>query len=139
MRRRHIAIATDLGGHGCKAVKFAAVLFPFQCIQHLLHQIVDVEKLQLCTAVVDADGQIVGDVVAESRHGAVVVGAAPLAEEVGEAVDEHLRARFRGIAEKQLLPRLLAAAVVAVVSADERRLNGRGQHHRAGVVMLFER
>ena len=139
VRRRHITIATVLSRHGCKAVELTAMLLPLQSVQHLLHEIVDVEKLKLRTAVVDADGQIVSDIVAESRHGAVVIGAAPLAEEVGETIDKHFGARLGGIAEKQLLPRLLAAAVVAVVSADERRLDGRGQHHGTSVTMPFER
>ena len=139
MGDRHITIAAVLGRHGCKAVEPAAVLLPFERIQHLLHQIVDIEKFKLGIAVVDPDGQIVGGVMAKGRHGAVIVGAAPLAEEVGETIDKHFGTRLGGIAEKQLLPRLLAAAVVAVVSADKRRLDRRGQHHGTSVMMPFER
>ena len=139
MGDRHIAIAAVGVRNGGKAFESAAVLLPFERIQHLLYQIVDVEKLELGIAVVDPDGQIVGDVMAEGRHGAVIVGAAPLAEEVGETIDEHFGARLARIGKEQLLPRLLAAAVVAVVSADERRLDGRGKHHGAGVAALFER
>ena len=139
MGDRHIAIAAVGVRNGGKAVEPTAVLLPFERIQHLLHQIVDVKKFELGIAVVDPDGQIVGDVMAKGRHGTVIVGAAPLAEEVGETIDEHFGARLARIGKEQLLPRLLAAAVVAVVSADERRLDGRGKHHGAGVAALFER
>ena len=39
--------------------------------------------------IIDADGQIPGDVVTECRHHGVVVRPTPLAEDVGEPEDDH--------------------------------------------------
>ena len=69
----------------------AAVLTPQQRTQHLFDQVVDVEELQLDGGVVHGVGAAVGDGVAEGRHGGVIARAAPLAVEVGEAVDEDRR------------------------------------------------
>ena len=110
-----------------------------QGAEHLVDQIVDVQKLQLHGGVADRDGQVVGHVVAEGGHRAVVVGAAPLAEEVREAVDVNRCARLLSITKEKILARLLTAAVVAVVAADESGLDGGGQHHGAGVPVLFQR
>ena len=116
------------------------MLVACQCADHLVHEVVDVEQLHLHAAVVDLYGQAVRDVVAEGGDGGVVVGAAPLAEEVGEAIDEHLRAGFLPIGEEQLFARLLAAAVLAVAeAAGEGGLDGRGEHHGAAVAVLAER
>ena len=80
-----------------------------------------------------------GVVIAEGCHHAVVVGAAPLAEEIGEPVHQHLSSGFLGIAEEQVLPCLLGLAVVpARVAADEGGLNGGREHHRAGIMVFFQ-
>lgn len=76
-----------------EALVSAAVLLAEQRAQHLVDQVVDVEELQLNGGVVHGVGAAVGDGVAEGGHGGVVSRAAPLAVEVGEAVDEHRRAR----------------------------------------------
>lgn len=74
-----------------EAIVAAAVLLAQQRTQHLVHEVVDVEELQLHRGVIHGVGAAVGDGVAEGGHGGVVARAAPLAVEVGEAVDEHRR------------------------------------------------
>ena len=77
--------------------------------------------------------------MAEGGHHAVVVGAAPLAEQVGEPVHQHGGAGLPRIVKKQLLPRQLGAAVVGLaVPADERGLDGAGEHHGAPIPRLLQ-
>ena len=118
----------------------AAVLPAEQGAQHLVHEVVDVEELQLHGGVVHGVGAAVGDGVAEGRHGGVVARAAPLAVEVGEAVDEHRGARASGVLPEQALPRQLGLAVGrALEAAREARLRGAGEHDGAPVAVSLER
>ena len=112
-------------GDDVKAVELAVVLLAFEAGKHLVHEVVDVEELELHAGVVDGVGQVVGEGVAEGGHGAVVVGPAPFAEEVREAEHQHAGARLLAVLQEQILPRLLAAAVFAVAkAAGERGLLG---------------
>ena len=70
-----------------KAVELTAVLVAFEGGKHLVYEVIDVEELQLDAGVIDGIGKVVGKGVAEGGDGAVVVGTAPLAEEIGEAID----------------------------------------------------
>lgn len=118
-------VAELLALHALQPVVAAAVLTPQQCAQHLVDQVVDVEELQLHGGVVDGVGAAVGDGVAEGRHGGVVSGAAPLAVEVGEAVDEHGGAGALRVLAEEALPRELRLAVYgALEAAREARLRG---------------
>ena len=115
------------------------MLLPQQRPQHLVHEVVDVEELQLHRGVVDGVGAAVGDCVAEGRHRGVVARAAPLAVEVGEAVDEHWRPRALGIVAEQALPRQLRLAVDrAREAARQARLRGAGKHDGACVPVALE-
>lgn len=117
----------------------AAVLLAEQRAQHLVHEVVDVEELQLHAGVVDGVGAAVGDGVAEGRHGGVVARAAPLAVEVGEAVDEHGRPRALGILAEQALPRELRLAVDRALEASRQaRLRGAGEHDGAPVPVALQ-
>lgn len=117
----------------------AAVLLAQQRAQHLLDEVVDVEELQLDGGVAHGVGAPVGDGVAEGRHGGVVSGAAPLAVEVGEAVDEHRRARALRVLAEQALPRELRLAVDrALEAARQARLRGAGEHDGARVAVALE-
>lgn len=100
----------------------------------LVDNIVDVDHVELDGGVVDLDGQVVGQVVTERGHDAVVVGPAPLAEQVREAVDQHRSARAARIVEEELLAGPLGLAVGVV----ERRLGGRREHDGTAVAMAFE-
>lgn len=142
---RDIAVSPTLalpardGSRGL-AVERAVMFATLQGKDHLLDEVVDIEQLEFDRRIVDLNGQSVGDVVAERGDGRVVVGPAPFAKEVGKAVDQDLRARGGGIAEKELFAGLLALAVgMARVSAYQRRLDGAAEHHRAGVAVLSER
>lgn len=126
----------DLG----EAVVPAATLLPQQGGEHLGDKVVDVEQLELHRGVAHGVLAAVGDRVAERRHGGVVVGAAPLAVEVGEAVDEHGRAGSRGVPAEEPLPRQLGLAVCrAGVAPREARLRGAREHDRARVAVALER
>lgn len=136
---RHVAVAAVLAADGFDALELAVVLAALQGENHLVDQVVDVEQFELDGGVVDPDGQPVGDVVAEGGHGGVVVGPAPLAEEVRETVDQNSGAGLAGIVEEELLAGLLALAVgVAGVAADEGGLDGAAEHNRAGVAVLLQ-
>lgn len=118
----------------------AAVLLPQQGAQHLIHEVVDVEELQLDRGVVDGVGAAVGDGVAEGGDGGVVARAAPLAVEVGEAVDEYRRPRALGIFAEEALPRELGLAVDrSLEAARQARLRGAGEHDGALIPVALER
>lgn len=117
----------------------AAVLDSEQGAQHLIDEVVDVEELELHRGVVDGVGEAVGDGVAEGRDGGVVARAAPLAVEVGKAVDEYRRAGPLGIPAEKALPRQLGLTVYgALEAAREARLRGAGEHDGARVAVALE-
>lgn len=123
-----------------EALVSAAVLLAEQRAQHLVDQVVDVEELQLHAGVVHGVGAAVRDGVAEGRHGGVVARAAPLAVEVGEAVDEHRGARALGVLAEEALPRELRLAVYRPLeAARQARLRGAGQHDGASVAVALQR
>lgn len=99
VRRRAVAILPLGVGRWLEAVVAAAVLLPQERAEHLLDQVVDVEQLELDGGVAHLVGAVVRDGVAEGRDGGVVPGAAPLAVQVREAVDEHRGARTVGVPE----------------------------------------
>ena len=125
--------------YSVNAVIAASVLLAGKSSYHLVHEVVDVQQLQLHRGVVDPDRKAVGQVVAERGHGTVVVRTAPLAEEVREPVDQHPRSGSGGVHEEHVLARLLAPPVLAVSeAAREGGLDRGGQHHGAGVPVLSE-
>lgn len=118
----------------------AAMLVSEQGAQHLVHEVVDVEELQLHAGVVDGVGAAVGDGVAEGGHGGVVARAAPLAVEVREAVDEHRRPGPLGVRPEQVLAREFRLAVYGALEASRQaRLRGAGEHDGAFVAVALER
>ena len=126
--------------HAFETLVAAAVLLAKQGAQQLVDEVVDVEELQLHAGVVDGVGAAVGDGVAEGRHGGVVARAAPLAVEVGEAVDEHRGAGPLGVLPEQALPRQLGLAVDrALEAARQARLRGAGEHDGAPIAVSLER
>lgn len=133
-------VAEPVSLYPLEALIAAAVLLAEQGAQHLVDQIVDVEELQLHAGVVHGVGAAVGDGVAEGGHGGVVARAAPLAVEVGEAVDEHRRPRALRVLPEQALPRELRLAVYgALEAAREARLRGAGEHDGASVAVALQR
>lgn len=132
-------VAELLALYPLEALVAAAVLLPQQGAQHLVDEVVDIEQLQLRGGVVDGVGAAVGDGVAEGRHRGVVARAAPLAVEVGEAVDEHRRPGALGIVAEQALPRQLGLPVDrALEAARQARLRGAGQHDGACVAVALQ-
>ena len=125
--------------YSVNAVIAASVLFAGKGGYHLVHEVVDVQQLQLHRGVVDLYREVVGEVVAEGGYRTVVVRTAPLAEEVREPVDQHPRSGCGGVHEEQVLARFLAPPVLAVSeAAREGGLDRGGQHHGAGVPVLSE-
>ena len=86
-----------LCGDDFEAVELAAVLVAFEGSKHLVYEVVDVEEFQLDAGVIDGIGQVVGKGIAEGGYGAVVVGTAPLAEEVREAINQDARFTAHGL------------------------------------------
>ena len=131
------AVAAIRPQHRLQTVVFAVLLLALQQVKHALHQIVDVQQLQLSAAVVDREGLVIRHGPAERGNRAVVLWPA-VTHQVRKAVDSDLRAGFRPVIEEQLFSRLLAASVLAVISTDQCGLDGRGQHDRGLVAVLLE-
>ena len=139
MRRGHITVLAVLDREDAETVEVTAVLLPLQASDHLVHEVVDVQEFELDRRVIDLVLEVIGNGVAEGGDGGIVIRPAPFAEEVREAVDQHLHAVFLPILQEQVLPRLLASAVLGIPEpARQRRLLAAGQHHRAGVLVLTE-
>ena len=112
------------------------VLLALQGVDHLLDKVVDVEQFEFYTWVVDRDGEVIGDVVAECGYGTIIIRSAPFAVEVGEAIDQDFGSRLLSILQKQVLTCLLAATVLAITeTASQGGLLGAGEHHGASVLM----
>lgn len=141
-QRLHVGpgdVAEILTFDALQPVVTAAVLLPQQGAQHLVDEVVDIEELQFHRGVVDGVGAAVGDGVAEGGHGGVVPRAAPLAVEVGKAVDEHRGAGPLGIVAEQALPRELRLAVDrSLEAARQARLRGAGEHDGALVAVALQ-
>ena len=136
------AVAVTSFGRGQYGQPFelAVVLLTFQRGNHLFNKVVDVKDLELHFRIVDRDGQLVGDVVAERGDGAVVVGTAPFSVEIGEAVNKNLYTVSLAILEEEIFARLLAAPVFAVAETAGKRGLGRAREHDGGFVpMLLQR
>ena len=116
------------------------MLFIFKAIQHLLHQVINVQQLQLHIRVIHLDRQVVRNVIAERSHCAVVVWSAPLSKQIREPVYQHLCPRLFLIFQEQVFPCFLRAAVLTIAEASSQRsLLRRRQHHRASVPILLQR
>ena len=101
-----------------------------QAAEQLLHHIVHVGQMQQLPWILDGDRKLPGRAVAEGSDGAVVVRAAPLAENVRKAVQKNLRTGFCAVAQKDLLGGQLALTV----RRGGTGLNGGGEQHRAGTL-----
>ena len=72
--------------------------------------------------------------MAEGCHHGIVVGAAPLAEQVRQAVDHPACAGFLAVSEEQLLRRFFGLPVgTSGVPSGQTGLNGGGEQYRAAV------
>lgn len=127
-------------GDDFQAVKLAMVLLALQGADHLFYKVIDVEQFKFYTWVVDCDGEIIGDVVAEGSYGTIIIGTAPFAIEVGEAIDQDLGSRLLSILQEQVLASFLAATVLAIAkTACQGRLLRAGEHHGASILMGLQR
>ena len=105
------AVSAVLGQHSVHAVEGAVMLFSLQCVEHFLHQIVDKQHFQLHRRVVDRNGQVVCNIVAEGADRTVVVGAYPFAHQIRKTVDQNLRPGFLAVGKEQFLPCLFGKPV----------------------------
>ena len=137
-----IRATCDVTIHGddFQTVKLAMVLLTLQGVNHLLDKVIDVEQFKFYTWIVDSDGEIIGNVVAESGYCTIIVRTTPFAIEIGEAIDQDLGSRLLSILQEEVLTSLLAATVFAVAEAAcQRGLLGTGEHHGASVLMSLQR
>ncbi|MPM96801.1 hypothetical protein SDC9_143966 [bioreactor metagenome] len=103
-----------------------------ECSNECLDHIVYVHQVHDHLRVVDRDGKVSCNVVAEGGNSTVVVGPRPLAEDVGKAEYIHSSTCFLCICKEQVLTRLLAPSIRVVQLC----LDGGGDEHRAGIVVL---
>lgn len=123
-------------GDNFQAVKLAMVLLALQGADHLFYKVIDVEQFKFYTWVVDRDGEVIGDVVAEGSYGTIIIGTAPFAIEVGETIDQDFGSRLLTILQEQVLASFLAATVLAITeTACQGRLLRAGEHHGASILM----
>lgn len=112
------------------------MLLALQCVDHLLDKVIDVEQFKFYTWVVDRDGEVIGDVIAEGSYGTIIIGTAPFAIEVGETIDQNFGSRLLTILQEQVLASFLAATVLAITeTACQGRLLRAGEHHGASILM----
>jgi len=136
---RAIAVTTVLCRYGFHAVKLTPMSLALEGLNHLVHQVVDIEKLHLDASVIYLDREIVRDVVAECSYGTIVVRSAPFTEKVRETVHKYLSPRFLAIIEHQFLSGLLALAIFACAeTACKGCLDRTGDHYRAVVAVFLE-
>lgn len=105
-----------------------------ECSKKSLDNIINVHQAHHHLGVVDCNRKVVGDVVTEGCHRTVVVGPAPLAEYIGKAEYIHDRPCLLGIAEEQVLARLLAPAVGVVQLC----LDGGSYENGTGIVVPLQ-
>ncbi len=91
MHNRHIAVVVAF-----------SVCVACEGIYKLSDHIVYVHQVHYDAAVVDRDGQVLGDIMAEGCNRAVVVRAAPFAEDIREAVNQHLCSGILRVLEQQV-------------------------------------
>lgn len=150
MRDRHIAIpayglfATLRMTGRCRddsePVEFTAVLLVTEAGNHLVYQVIDVEKLQFHGRIIHRVWEVIGEGVTERSHGTVVVGPAPFAEEVGETVHQHFGSSFFAVLEEEVFAGFLASAVFTVSeSTCKAGLLAGAEHYGALVPVLFQR
>ena len=89
-----------------------------QCVNHLVNKVVDIEKFEFYAWVVDGDGEVVGDVVAECGYGTVIVWTTPFTIEIWETVDLYFGSSFLAIFKEQVLTSLLASTVLAIAETS---------------------
>ena len=107
MRARHCTVSAVIRKISFNTRKLTSVLVPLKSEKHLIYKIVDIEQLKLHRGIVYRYRQIVCDIVTEGCNGTVVIGSAPLSEEIGEAVDKYPCSRFFTVREDKLLACLI--------------------------------
>ena len=115
------------------------VLLALQGADHLFYKVVNVEQFEFYRRVVDGNGEIIGDVVAERGDGTIIIRSAPFAIEVGKTIDQDFGSRLLTILQEQVLASFLAATIFAIAeAASQGGLLGAGEHHGASVLMSLQ-
>ena len=91
-----------------------------QSRQKAAHHVVDVDQCHSAGRVGNGERQVAGDVVAEGGDHRVVVGTAPLAEDVGEPVNRDAGAALRRVVSDASSASPLAHAVRVVLRGLDR-------------------
>ena len=83
--------------------------------------------------------KIIGNVVAKGRYNRIVIGATPLAIDVGESIDKNWRASTLRVFSKDVFTGQLALSVCAIGKTTFKGcLYRRRKHDRTLVVLLFK-
>ena len=69
MSYRNIVVTTIGCGNGFYAIELATAAFALEGVDEFIDKVIDVEEFHLHGTVVDLDGEVVGDVVAEGGNG----------------------------------------------------------------------
>jgi len=89
-----------LCGHCAKITLFVRIAL--QCRYQLFYHIIDVNQCHLSVPVVHLNRQFMCNIVAKGSHSAVVVGTAPFAKHVREAVYQHICTRLTTVIKQQI-------------------------------------
>ena len=81
-----------------------SVRFSFQRVIHFLNEIINKEHFEFNTRIIHRNRQIIGNVVAERSHSAVVIGTDPFSHQVRKTVYVYSRAGFICVPEKEIFP-----------------------------------
>lgn len=98
-----------------------------QCVYEVIDDIVNINQIQRYGWIVDRNRKTIGNVIAKSGNGAVVVWSTPLSEDIRQAVDIHWSSALPAIGENGILGLTLANSVRIILC----RLGGRAYQQRS--------
>ena len=116
-----------------------SVRMSFHRVVHLFQKIVDEQKFQFHTGIIDRDRQVICDMMTERADRTVVFRPYPFSRKIREPIYQNRHASLGFILKKQFLARFFAEAVFRRPEPSrKRRLYGRTQHHRRLAFMLLQ-
>ena len=121
---RDNAITSTRGQNCIQAIVFTMMLTSLQSRNHFIYQIINIQQLQPCRAIIDIDRLLSCYIVTKSSHHTIIIRTAPLTEKIWETVDQDFCPRLLSILEEQLLACQLRFAIIRIpISTNQRCLN----------------